>query len=43
MVKSFFEMEVYWERSVANFNTMPGGAAKIYTLSFSMPDLIRGR
>ena len=34
-------MEVYWERSVANFNTMPRGAAEIYTLSFSIPDLIR--
>jgi hypothetical protein len=41
MIKSFLGMEVYRERSVANFNTMPREAAEIYTLSFSIPDLIR--
>jgi hypothetical protein len=34
-------MEVELERSVANFNTIPRGAAKIYTLSFSIRDLVR--
>jgi hypothetical protein len=34
-------MEVYWERSVTNFNTMPRDAAEIYTLTSSIRDLIR--
>jgi len=31
MVKPFSGMEVYQERCVANFNTMPRGAAEICT------------
>jgi hypothetical protein len=30
-------MEVYWERRVANFNTMPRDAAEIYTLEILAP------